>query len=135
MKDKIKNQTVKYFDWSMIRWVIVGTSTTAIDYLIFISFYKTINSVVITNFISALIATSINYYSHHNWTFKSSQEHSISGARYFVNLIFWWIVGTLIIKGLIVIEVDPKIAKLIPILVIAPINYFVLNHLVFKKKN
>jgi putative flippase GtrA len=135
MKAKFKDLKEKYFDWSMIRWVIVGTSTTAIDYLIFISFYKSINSVVITNFISALIATSINYYSHHNWTFKSSQEHSISGFRYFVNLIFWWIVGTLIIKGLIVIEVDPKIAKLIPILVVAPINYFVLNHLVFKKKD
>jgi hypothetical protein len=44
------------------------------------------------------------------------------------------VVSTLIIKGLIVINFDPKIAKLIPILVIAPINYFVLNHLVFKKK-
>jgi len=135
MKSIMKELKDKYFDWAMIRWVIVGVSTTATDYFIFITLYGPIDSVVIANFISALIATSMNYYSHHNWTFKSNQEHSISGIRYFINLIFWWIVGTIIIKGLIVVEVDPKIAKLIPILLIAPINYFVLNQLVFKKKN
>jgi putative flippase GtrA len=113
----------------------VGSITTTADYLLFISIYGPINSVVITNFISAFVATSLNYYFHHRWTFKSEQDHSKSGVRYFINLVFWWAVSTLIIKGLIVIDVDPKIAKLIPILAIAPINYFVLNHLVFKKKN
>jgi putative flippase GtrA len=134
MKAKLKDLKEKYFEWSMIRWVIVGISTTATDYFIFISLYGPIDSVVIANFISAFVATSLNYYSHHKWTFRSDQDHSKSGARYFINLVFWWVVSTLIIKGLIVINFDPKIAKLIPILVIAPINYFVLNHLVFKKK-
>jgi putative flippase GtrA len=135
MKAKIKDLKAKYFDWSMIRWVIVGVGTTATDYLIFISLYGPIDSVVIANFISAFVATSLNYYSHHRWTFKSEQDHSKSGVRYFINLVFWWVISTLLIKGLIDLNFDPKIAKLIPILVIAPINYFVLNLLVFKKKN
>ena len=135
MRSKFENLKEKYFDWSMLRWVIVGISTTATDYFIFISLYGPIDSVVIANFISAIVATSLNYYSHHQWTFKSEQDHSKSGVRYFINLVFWWVISTLLIKGLIEIDVDPKIAKLIPILVIAPINYFVLNHLVFKKKN
>jgi putative flippase GtrA len=135
MKAKFKDLKEKYFEWSMIRWVIVGTSTTATDYFIFIFLYGSVDSVVIANFISAFVATSINYYSHHKWTFKSQQDHSKSGVRYFINLVFWWAVSTLIIKGLIVIELDPRLAKLVPILIIAPINYFVLNHLVFKKKN
>ena len=135
MKPRLKELKDKYFDWSMIRWVIVGISTTATDYFIFISLYGPIDSVVIANFISAFVATSLNYYSHHRWTFKSEQDHSKSGVRYFINLVFWWVISTLLIKGLIEIDFDPKIAKLIPILVIAPINYFVLNHLVFKKKN
>jgi putative flippase GtrA len=135
MKSKLKVMKDKYFDWSILRWVIVGIITTATDYFIFITLYGPIDSVVIANFISAFFATSLNYYSHHKWTFKSEQNHSKSGFRYFINLVFWWGVSTFIIKGLIVIDVDPKIAKLIPILVIAPINYFVLNHLVFKKKN
>jgi putative flippase GtrA len=134
MKAKFKDFKEKYFDWSMLRWVIVGISTTATDYFIFISLYGSIDSVVIANFISAFIATSLNYYSHHRWTFKSQQDHSKSGVRYFINLVFWWVISTLLIKGLITIEVDPKIAKLIPILIIGPVNYFVLNHLVFKKR-
>ena len=135
MRSKFENLKEIYFDWSMLRWVIVGIGTTATDYFIFISLYGPIDSVVIANFISAFVATSLNYYSHHRWTFKSEQDHSKSGVRYFINLVFWWVISTLLIKGLIVIDFDPKIAKLIPILVIAPINYFVLNHLVFKKKS
>ena len=135
MGSKLKVLKDKYFDWSMLRWMLVGLFTTATDYLIFISLYGPINSVVVTNFISGLVSTSINYYTHHRWTFKSEQNHSKSGMRYLLNLIFWWVVSTLSIKTLIVLEIDPKIAKLLPILVIAPINYFVLNHIVFKKKS
>jgi putative flippase GtrA len=135
MKSKLRTLKDKYFDWSMLRWMMVGIFTTATDYLIFVSLYGPIDSVVISNFISGLVSTSINYFTHHRWTFKSEQDHSKSGSRYLLNLIFWWVVSTLTIKALIVLEIDPKIAKLLPILVIAPINYFVLNHIVFKKKN
>ena len=134
MRSKLKVLKDKYFDWSIIRWILVGLLTTATDYLIFISLYGPINSVVVANFISGFVSTSINYYTHHRWTFKSEQDHSRSGIRYLLNLIFWWVVSTLTIKALIVLEIDPKIAKLLPILVIAPINYFVLNYIVFKKK-
>ena len=135
MKSKLIVLKDKYFDWSMLRWVAVGLVTTATDYVIFISIYEPINSVVITNFISGLVSTSINYYTHHRWTFKSDQNHSQSGTKYLINLIFWWLVSTTAIKVLIVTGIDPKIAKLLPILFIAPINYFVLNHIVFKKKS
>ena len=135
MKSKLKVLKDEYFDWSMLRWMLVGFFTTATDYLLFISLYGPIDSVVISNFFSGFVATSINYYTHHRWTFKSEQDHSKSGTRYLLNLIFWWVVSTLTIKALIVLEIDPKIAKLLPILVIAPINYFVLNHIVFKKKS
>jgi putative flippase GtrA len=135
MKSKLKVLKDKYFDWSMLRWLLVGMLTTATDYIIFISLYGPINSVVISNFISGFVSTSINYFTHYRWTFKSEQNHSKSGVRYLLNLIFWWVVSTLSIKALIVLEIDPKIAKLLPILFIAPINYFVLNHVVFNKKS
>ncbi len=108
MKSKLKALKDKYFDWSMLRWMLVGFFTTATDYLIFISLYGPIDSVVISNFISGFVATSINYYTHHRWTFKSEQEHSKSGTRYLLNLIFWWVVSTLTIKALIVLEVDTE---------------------------
>jgi len=134
MKLKLKELKEKYFDYSMLRWGTVGILTTALDYLLFINLYGPINSVFIANLISASIATSINYFTHHKWTFKTNQNHSNSGAKYLLNLIFWWLVSTSIIKALVVLDIDPKVAKLVPLVLIVPINYFVLNFIVFKRK-
>ena len=134
MKSKITQLGSKYFSSSTLRWALVGLSTTTIDYLIFISLYVTINSVFITNFVSVTVSTLINYYCHHYWTFKSDQQHVNTGVKYLLNLSFWWIVSSSIIKTLIAIGVDPKLAKLVPLILIVPVNYFVLNKIVFKKK-
>ena len=134
MYPRIKVLKDKYFDYSMVRWVLVGVSTTVIDYFIFIVLYGPISSVFVVNLISSTVATSLNYFTHHRWTFKSDQNYSRSGIKYLVNLAFWWLISTSIIKALIVFNIDPKIAKLAPILLIAPINYFVLNKIIFKKK-
>ena len=135
MSSKYKALKDKYFDYSMIRWGAVGLFTNLVDYLLFISLYGPIKSVFLTNLVSSFIATSTNYLTHHRWTFKSEQNHSRSGIKYLLNLTFWWLVSTSIIKALVVLEIDPKIAKLVPLIVIVPINYFVLNYLVFKKKS
>jgi putative flippase GtrA len=110
-------------------------TTTLVDYLLFISLYGPISSVFLANLISASVATCINYLTHHRWTFKSEQNHSRSGFKYIVNLVFWWLVSTSIIKILLVSGLDPKIAKLVPLVFIGPVNYFVLNHLVFKRNS
>ena len=135
MKSKFKVLKDKYFDYSMLRWGTVGILTTALDYLLFVNLYGPINSIFVANFISASIATSINYFTHHRWTFKTNQNHSKSGAKYLLNLIFWWLVSTSIIKVLVELDIDPKIAKLVPLVLIVPINYFVLNFIVFKRKS
>jgi putative flippase GtrA len=124
----------KYFETSMLRWGAVGIATTVVDYLLFISLYGSTNSVFLSNLMAASIATSINYYTHHKWTFKSEQNHSRSGFKYLLNLIFWWFVSTSIIQALVMLNIDPKIAKLVPLMFIVPVNYFVLNKLVFRKK-
>ena len=119
---------------SMWRWALVGITTTVIDYLIFISMYSVITSVLIANFCAGLFSITFNYLAHYFWSFKSEADHSKSGVKYLLNLVIFWSLGTLLLKGLITAGIDPKIAKLVPILLIAPINYFVLNKIVFKKK-
>jgi len=132
---RFKKLKDKYFDYSMIRWGLVGITTTLVDFLLFISLYGPISSVFLANLISASVATCINYLMHHRWTFKSEQNHSRSGFKYLLNLIFWWLVSTTIIKILLISGLDSKIAKLVPLVLIVPVNYFVLNYLVFKKKS
>jgi putative flippase GtrA len=135
MGSVFKHLAHKYFEPAMLRWAAVGITTTAIDYILFITLFGPINSVFIANLIAAVVATSINYLTHHRWTFKSNQQHSRSGAKYLVNLIFWWLISSSIIKILVEVGVEPRVAKLVPFVFIVPINYFVLNKIVFKKKS
>ena len=135
MRLTLKKFKDRYFDRSMLRWAAVGITTTAIDYVIFIALYGSTSSVFGSNLIASIFATSFNYLTHHRWTFKSDQQHVNTGVKYLLNLSFWWIVSSSIIKTLIAIGVDPKLAKLVPLILIVPVNYFVLNKIVFKKKN
>ena len=135
MSFKVKDLFAKYVTPSMIRWSAVGITTFAIDYLIFLTLFDFSSSVFLANLISVTVATSYNYYTHHKWTFKSEQNHSRSGVKYLINLFFWWIISTSMIKTLVVFGIEPKLAKLAPLVLIVPINYFVLNKIVFKQKN
>jgi len=119
---------------SMWRWALVGITTTVIDYLIFISMYSVITSVLIANFFAGLFSITFNYIAHYFWSFKSQADHSNSGVKYLVNLVIFWSAGTLLLKVLITAGIDPKIAKLIPIPFIAPLSFLSLKFYVFKKK-
>ena len=134
MKPRFNKLKDKYLQHSTIRWAAVGISTTVIDFIIFVSLYGSTNSVFGSNLISAIFATTFNYLMHHRWTFKSGQKHSNSGFKYLINLFFWWLTSSTIIRLLVSAEIDPRIAKLVPLIFIIPINYFVLNKLIFKKK-
>jgi putative flippase GtrA len=132
MQQKVITLIKKYS--SMWRWALVGTTTAVIDYLIFISMYSVITSVLIANFCAGLFSISFNYLAHYFWSFKSQADHSKSGIKYLLNLVIFWSTGTLLLKVLITAGIDPKIAKLIPILFIAPLSFLSLKFFVFKKK-
>ncbi len=132
MKQKVITLVKKY--GSMWRWALVGITTTVIDYLIFVSMYSVITSVLIANFFAGLFSITFNYIAHYFWSFKSQADHSNSGVKYLVNLVIFWSAGTLLLKVLITAGIDPKIAKLIPIPFIAPLSFLSLKFFVFKKK-
>ena len=119
---------------SMLRWALVGITTAVIDYLIFIAMYSVITSVLIANFTAGLFSVTFNYLAHYSWSFKSKIDHGKSGAKYVINLVTFWSLSTLVLKGLITAGIDPKIAKLIPIPFIAPLSFLSLKFFVFRKK-
>jgi putative flippase GtrA len=106
---------------SLWRWALVGITTTVIDYAIFISIYSVITSVLVANFFAGLVSIGFNYSAHYFWSFKSQSDHTKSGLKYLINLIT---------SGL-----DPKVAKLMPIPIIAPLSFISLRFFVFKKVN
>jgi putative flippase GtrA len=120
---------------SILRWALVGVTTAVIDYIIFISMYSVITSVLVANFSAGLVSLSFNYSAHYFWSFKSQTDHTKVGLRYLINLITFWSISTLLLKILIASGLDPKIAKLMPIPIIAPLSFISLRFFVFKKVN
>ena len=118
---------------SLWRWALVGVTTAIIDYTIFISMYSVISSVLIANFFAGLLSIGFNYIAHYFWSFKSQTDHTKAGLKYLINLITFWSLSTILLKALITAGVDPKIAKLIPIPIIAPLSFISLRFFVFKK--
>ena len=127
----LANLLIKY--GSIWRWALVGATTTMIDYIIFISMYSVITSVLVANFCAGLTSVGFNYTAHYFWSFKSRSDHTKAGIKYLINLITFWTISTLMLKTLISTGLDPKIAKLIPIPIIAPLSFLSLRFLVFKK--
>ena len=120
---------------SLFRWALVGISTAVIDYIIFISLYSVITSVLVANFFAGLVSIGFNYSAHYFWSFKSQTDHTKAGLKYLINLITFWSISTLLLKILITSGFDPKIAKLMPIPIIAPLSFISLKFFVFKKAN
>jgi putative flippase GtrA len=89
----------------------------------------------VANFCAGLVSVSFNYAAHYFWSFKSRSDHAKAGIKYLINLITFWSISTLILKTLINTGLDPKIAKLIPIPIIAPLSFLSLRFLVFRKIN
>ena len=118
---------------SIWRWALVGTTTTVIDYITFVLLYSVMTSVLLANFCAGLASVSFNYTAHYFWSFKSRSDHTMAGIKYLINLITFWSISTLMLKTLISAGLDPKIAKLIPIPIIAPFSFLSLRFLVFKK--
>ena len=120
---------------SIWRWSLVGITTSILDYLLFIFIYSNLEYILISNFISGVISISFNYLAHYSWSFKSKSVHSESSLRYLMNLIVFWTFGTIILNFLIQSDIDPKVAKLIPIVLIAPFSFLSLKYFVFKNSN
>ena len=112
----------------------MGITTFVIDYTIFLILYAITPSVLIANFISGVFSISFNYLAQYSFSFKSDVMHSKSGAKYLINLIIFWGISTMLLKILISSGISPQYAKLIPVLIIAPLSFLSLKFLVFNQK-
>ena len=128
----IKSLITKY--GSILRWAAVGIITALIDYLIFVTLYSVVTSVLMANFLSGLVSITFNYLAHYFWSFKSEVNHLKSGMKFMVNLLIIWSLSTILLKILITSGMDPKIAKLVPMLIAAPLSFLSMRFFVYKQK-
>lgn len=126
------NRFLQTISTSLVRWFFVGAATFVIDYTLFLKVFEVTNLVAFSNAISAVFSLSFNFSAHYYWTFSSSVSKLKSSLRYVLNSFGVWLVATSILKLLIVLGVQPEIAKFLPTILLMPLTFFTLKKFVYQ---
>lgn len=96
-----------------------------LDIFVFTYSYYLIETVFISNFIAAIISISFNYLIHYFWTFDSVSAHRRTLMRYFLNILFLWVTGSLIIEVFISNGLREVLSKVVKTCILLPFDFFV----------
>lgn len=124
----------KFFE--AIRYLIVGLVCQSIDLFITLIFLSIVNNLFLANSFGYLIASTIAYFLHLRYTFKSKSRKYFLITRIlkFISACFLGIIlGFIILKILINLGIGIKIAKIIQLLLIAFSQYIFNSLITFRK--
>ena len=117
------------------RWFIVGSATFLIDTALFLLAFSLTDIVIASNLFSGAIATLFNYLSHYHWSFASDREHKQSTVIYLVFFFIFTFLGTSIVVTLVNSGLEPAFAKVGTALIIAPISFFIMKFITFRRRS
>lgn len=118
---------------SYTRWLLVGSATFVIDTSIFMISFHFTNFGIFSNLLSGTIATTFNYFSHYHWSFASDRNHRQSTILYLIFFFFFLFSGTWVLNQLLNNGVPSLFAKVGTAAVIAPISFFIMRFVTFRK--
>ena len=120
---------------SSARWFIVGSATFLIDTALFLLAFSLTDIVIASNLFSGAIATLFNYLSHYHWSFASDREHKQSTVIYLVFFFIFTFLGTSLVVTLVNSGLEPAFAKVGTALIIAPISFFIMKFVTFRRRS
>jgi putative flippase GtrA len=120
---------------SSARWFIVGSATFLIDTALFLLAFSLTDIVIASNLFSGVIATLFNYLSHYHWSFASDREHKQSTVIYLVFFFIFTFLGTSLVVTLVNSGLEPAFAKVGTALIIAPISFFIMKFVTFRRRS
>ncbi len=88
---------------------------------------------ILSNLLSSPVATAFNYFSHFHWSFASDREHKQSTLIYLTFLFILLTFGTTLVTTLINAGVEPALAKVGSAVITAPISFFIMKFITFKR--
>jgi putative flippase GtrA len=91
--------------------------------------------VIASNLFSGAIATLFNYLSHYHWSFASDREHKKSTVIYLVFFFIFAFLGTSLVVNLVNSGLEPAFAKVGTALIIAPISFFIMKFITFRRRS
>jgi len=120
---------------SSARWFIVGSATFLIDTTLFLLALSLTDIVVVSNLFSGAIATLFNYLSHYHWSFASDREHKQSTVIYLAFFFIFLFLGTTLVSTFVHSGLEPAFAKVGSALITAPISFFIMKFVTFRRRS
>ena len=120
------------FKKQIVVWGVVGLASNGIDYLIFLVSHHISGSIALSNLLSVSSSSLFNFHMHRTRTFQNNSRLGPQILRYLGYQILVWILGTGLIMLLHYFGTSISTAKLLPLIIIAPLNYFSLKYIVYK---
>jgi len=120
---------------SATRWFIVGSATFLIDTSLFLIVFSLTDIVIASNLFSGSIATLFNYLSHYHWSFASNREHKESTLIYLAFFFMFLFLGTNLVATFVNSGLEPAFAKVGSALITAPISFFIMKFITFRRSS
>jgi putative flippase GtrA len=120
---------------SATRWFVVGSATFLIDTGLFLLVFSLTNVVIASNLLSGVIATLFNYLSHYHWSFVSDREHKQSTVIYLAFFFMFLLLGTTLVTNFVNSGLEPAFAKVGSAMIIAPISFFIMKFITFRRSS
>ena len=120
---------------SSARWFIVGSATFLIDTGLFLLAFSLTDIVIASNLFSGAIATLFNYLYHYHWSFASDREHKQSTLIYLAFFFMFLILGTTLVSTFVNAGLEPAFAKVGSALITAPISFFIMKFITFRRSS
>ena len=120
---------------SSARWFIVGSATFLIDTSLFLLVFSLTDIVIASNLFSGAIATQFNYLSHYHWSFASDREHKQSTVIYLAFFFIFLFLGTTLVSTFVNAGLEPAFAKVGSALITAPISFFIMKFITFRRSS
>lgn len=118
---------------SAARWFIVGSATFVLDTSLFLLAFSLTETAVISNLFSGTIATTFNYFSHYRWSFASDRSHKQSTLIYLFFFFVFLFLGTSLVSFFIHSGLHPVPAKVGTAAITAPISFFIMKFVTFRR--
>lgn len=117
----------------LIKYLIVGGSSAALELLLFTFLRKVTGlSITISNVTAAVTATAFNFLVNRGWSFKSASNFTRSVILYLILFFLNTVFSTNAIAFMVSLGVFDVLAKLITMGMITMWNFVLYRHVIFK---
>jgi len=116
----------------LIKYISVGITTQILDFLTYTLLVKLGILYIVADIINIPFTLTFNYFAHKYITFDQTKWSNKELSKYILNIIFNYFYATIILVISTNLFENPILGKILQILAVPLINYFILKRFVFK---